>query len=206
MTSDIASLIRYDIQNYYTNLLLFTAFILTGIVLYFIRIKYVNSAVDVNDIQSMINEWWDRDYNNYNSQSRTNNLPNQQLRNDNWIAEVNALRFLLFWSILGPPPLSREQINRISMIKITQNHVNQKLQCTICMNEFNFGENVRKLICDHYFHDHCVRGWLQRHATCPNCRRVLIDMRNQWMDHRIQLNGDETSPTLGWAPPERDSE
>jgi len=140
------------------------------------------------------------------NESRTNNFSNEQMRNDNWMAELSALRFVFLWALLGPPPLSREEINLISMIKITQNHVNQQLQCTICINEFIIGENVRQLICDHYFHDECVRGWLQRHATCPNCRRVLTGLINQRMNYRIVLNSDETSPTFEWAPPEIDSE
>lgn len=47
--------------------------------------------------------------------------------------------------------------------------------CSICAQEWQHGEEVRKLTgCRHYFHKMCVDTWLQDHNTCPLCRTNII--------------------------------
>ena len=70
------------------------------------------------------------------------------------------------------------------------------LECRVCLSEFEDGEKIRKLQCDHVFHKDCLDTWLQQYcATCPLCRtKVLPDdvvasyrrMRNQ-----VEYDGNE---------------
>jgi hypothetical protein len=47
--------------------------------------------------------------------------------------------------------------------------------CSICAQEWQHGEELRKLTgCRHYFHKSCVDTWLQDHNTCPLCRTNII--------------------------------
>lgn len=49
------------------------------------------------------------------------------------------------------------------------------LGCSICTEDFNKGEEVRVLPCNHKFHPECVDPWLLNvSGTCPLCR---IDLR-----------------------------
>ena len=32
------------------------------------------------------------------------------------------------------------------------------------------GEAIRKLNCRHYFHHECIKLWVVRQQTCPNCK------------------------------------
>ncbi|KAJ2862711.1 hypothetical protein GGH94_004087 [Coemansia aciculifera] len=42
--------------------------------------------------------------------------------------------------------------------------------CAVCLEDFNAGEDVRRLPCRHYFHIACIDPWLsERAATCPLC-------------------------------------
>lgn len=51
------------------------------------------------------------------------------------------------------------------------------LGCSICTEDFNKGEEVRVLPCNHKFHPVCVDPWLLNvSGTCPLCR---IDLRPQ---------------------------
>ncbi|KAG1459813.1 hypothetical protein G6F46_006018 [Rhizopus delemar] len=43
--------------------------------------------------------------------------------------------------------------------------------CVICLDEFNMGEEVRKLPCGHEFHTECIDPWLTvKSASCPLCK------------------------------------
>ncbi|KAF7828137.1 putative RING-H2 finger protein ATL21A [Senna tora] len=43
--------------------------------------------------------------------------------------------------------------------------------CSICLCEYEPMDTLRTIpLCDHYFHAHCIDGWLKMNATCPLCR------------------------------------
>eukprot|EP00035_Acanthoeca_spectabilis_P034481 m.29379 g.29379 ORF g.29379 m.29379 type:complete len:156 (-) comp6680_c0_seq1:1562-2029(-) len=48
-------------------------------------------------------------------------------------------------------------------------------ECTICMEDYTVGEELRFLPCMHMYHRHCVDDWLQRAATCPECNGSIIE-------------------------------
>ena len=49
-----------------------------------------------------------------------------------------------------------------------------KKECPICFADFEAGEQVRTLECDHVFHTECVDPWLVRQRNeCPLCRRAV---------------------------------
>jgi E3 ubiquitin-protein ligase Arkadia len=56
-------------------------------------------------------------------------------------------------------------------------------KCTICLSEFEFSEDVRRLPCMHLFHLECVDTWLLMNHRCPNCRIDIIE--SQQMDKRL---------------------
>ncbi|KAG8367676.1 hypothetical protein BUALT_Bualt16G0097700 [Buddleja alternifolia] len=51
------------------------------------------------------------------------------------------------------------------------------LDCAICLDLFQDGDNCRKLMgCKHLFHSKCVDRWIKKKPTCPVCRtRVDFD-------------------------------
>ena len=60
------------------------------------------------------------------------------------------------------------------------------LGCSICTEDFNRGEEVRLLPCNHKFHPECVDPWLLNvSGTCPLCR---VDLRP--MDEQNQSAGE----------------
>lgn len=48
----------------------------------------------------------------------------------------------------GPPPLAKEKIKDIPSIEITDEHVDQKLQCSVCWDNYEKMETARKLPCE----------------------------------------------------------
>ena len=70
--------------------------------------------------------------------------------------------------------LSRVQFNRIARPLIQE--VRRAGTCTICLLELNENQSLRKLVCNHIFHEDCLFAWVGRHeANCPVCRRNLMN-------------------------------
>ncbi|GJX87101.1 zinc finger, RING/FYVE/PHD-type containing protein [Tanacetum coccineum] len=42
--------------------------------------------------------------------------------------------------------------------------------CTICLDEFEIGEIIRLLGCEHGYHPSCIKEWLKVKNECPICR------------------------------------
>ena len=67
------------------------------------------------------------------------------------------------------------------------------LGCTICTEDFEKGQDIRVLPCDHKFHPECVDPWLLNvSGTCPLCR---VDLRP------TKTNESSSSQPDGLAPP-----
>ena len=46
--------------------------------------------------------------------------------------------------------------------------------CCVCIDEYEIGDEVRILPCDHIFHVPCVDEWLQRSRCCPMCKQIVV--------------------------------
>jgi hypothetical protein len=47
----------------------------------------------------------------------------------------------------------------------------EKLNCTVCLEEFTEGAELRSLPCLHKYHKECIDKWLAVKASCPICNR-----------------------------------
>jgi hypothetical protein len=45
--------------------------------------------------------------------------------------------------------------------------------CTICCSEYNVGDEVSKLHCDHIFHYNCIKQWGYYNQSCPLCKTSI---------------------------------
>ena len=80
----------------------------------------------------------------------------------------------------GPSPASESRINSIPTVTITRSQARrcirvesendetwamfvsgEKIECTICMDEFKENEQAKLLPCCHYFHEDCISRWLR---------------------------------------------
>eukprot|EP00916_Digyalum_oweni_P017755 GHVL01029266.1.p1 GENE.GHVL01029266.1~~GHVL01029266.1.p1 ORF type:complete len:256 (+),score=35.38 GHVL01029266.1:47-769(+) len=48
-------------------------------------------------------------------------------------------------------------------------------ECAICTEEFQIGETVRELPCEHRFHPYCIDPWAtKKNNSCPLCRTPVV--------------------------------
>ncbi|XP_069692959.1 E3 ubiquitin-protein ligase Iruka isoform X1 [Periplaneta americana] len=91
----------------------------------------------------------------------------------------------------GPPPLAKDKIKEIPVVVITEDQVGKSLQCSVCWEDFRLDEPVRKLPCEHVYHENCIIPWLELHGTCPICRKTLGDDGIE--DHQPGSGGNNMS-------------
>ncbi|RZC71702.1 hypothetical protein C5167_034847 [Papaver somniferum] len=51
--------------------------------------------------------------------------------------------------------------------------------CTICQAEYESGEKVATLNCDHEYHVDCIKPWLRGKNACPICKRPAANTQPQ---------------------------
>jgi E3 ubiquitin-protein ligase RNF115/126 len=75
----------------------------------------------------------------------------------------------------APGPATQNDIDNLPRKKVDEEMLGaeHKAECSICMDEVNFGEEVTVLPCKHWFHHQCVSAWLTEHDTCPHCRKGI---------------------------------
>lgn len=76
--------------------------------------------------------------------------------------------------------------------------------CTICLDDFNPGDKLRCLPCQHYFHSPCIARWLtERSATCPLCKIDLYESDDEGEEEDETLPGrTPLASSWGSVPPE----
>jgi len=68
--------------------------------------------------------------------------------------------------------LTEDQIATIPRKQVTVKDAERLSEdtCAICLLEFETGNFVKELRCQHIYHDHCISEWLQINALCPSCK------------------------------------
>lgn len=78
------------------------------------------------------------------------------------------------FDILQAPPASKKVVESLPTVPITSEHVAKGCSCPICQVEYEIGDKVKQLPCNHMFHQDCILPWLSKTNTCPLCRHELL--------------------------------
>lgn len=60
--------------------------------------------------------------------------------------------------------------------------------CTICLEDFESGQQMRTLPCFHSFHAGCVEEWLEKNRVCPICQFDIVAAANS-AEHTLAEDG-----------------
>ena len=75
--------------------------------------------------------------------------------------------------------------------------------CPVCFTNFQRGDRLRVLPCKHSFHQACIDEWLNRNASCPLCRRSILnnDDNNQNQDNQHDSSSSSSEGGGNRRPP-----
>ncbi|KAL3525924.1 hypothetical protein ACH5RR_014296 [Cinchona calisaya] len=91
-----------------------------------------------------------------------------------------------FWGKEGRLPASKASIEAMPVVKVAE----EGLDCTICLAEFEVGEEAKQMPCKHRFHTGCIDEWLAIQGSCPVCRyRMPVEVE----DHNNYIGGGDGS-------------
>lgn len=68
----------------------------------------------------------------------------------------------------GTPPAQKEAVEALPTVRIKET-----LQCSVCLDDCEVGDQVKEMPCKHKFHTKCILPWLELHSSCPICRHQL---------------------------------
>ena len=72
--------------------------------------------------------------------------------------------------------------------------------CCICLDDFEEGDKLRILPCDHGYHSKCIDSWLLKHKRiCPQCRKRVFSRGT--VEESDNDSDNERAPLLGAAGP-----
>jgi len=70
----------------------------------------------------------------------------------------------------GMPPIHGEEEEELPELRLSDP---QDAVCSICLDSYEDGEELRRLSCAHVYHLGCVDAWLRMNATCPLCKKSI---------------------------------
>jgi hypothetical protein len=69
-----------------------------------------------------------------------------------------------------PQQLPHSHLHQLQEVEVFNNGDEE---CAICLSDFEDGEELRHMYCNHLFHRNCVDRWLVKNAFCPKCKRGI---------------------------------
>ena len=76
--------------------------------------------------------------------------------------------------------VSETFLNELEEKNVTNEIIDKKKDCPICLDSFKENEKYIQLPCpedSHCFHNNCIKEWLSRKNTCPLCRTEFNQQR-----------------------------
>jgi len=67
-----------------------------------------------------------------------------------------------------------QQINSLPKEKVTEQLIKNDEKCSICLEEFVIGNEIRRLPCLHVFDPDCIDHWLGKKKNCPICKTSIV--------------------------------
>ncbi len=74
----------------------------------------------------------------------------------------------------------RPDINiiRQCISSVDESEIDDSEKCVICLDDYDYDNNVGKLECEHKYHQKCIERWLMEKTICPLCKYNVLSSNN----------------------------
>lgn len=107
------------------------------------------------------------------SRSSTSSVPSTRSSNNNNGNDNdndNGERFLIA-GVGVPPGVATVEEETVAVAAADgERGVYSGNSCSVCLDEYEEGDQLLQLTCGHVFHQTCIDHWLKGHRVCPCCR------------------------------------
>jgi hypothetical protein len=113
-----------------------------------------------------------------------------------WIYRNAARRNAVDEEVMTAP---EDLVNNLPLRTYTkpEPHSDEHRTCVICLDEFENGDQLRVLPCNHKFHNECVDPWLTgRNRSCPCCKQDICSNQTMVSNESLSENPSQTSLAL----------
>jgi len=86
------------------------------------------------------------------------------------LERVNRLQRIVMTNIL-PRYVIIKNI-KIKEYTLNENNLDND-RCPICLEDYNIGDTLNELICNHFYHKKCINNWIISNNNCPICRSSI---------------------------------
>ena len=97
------------------------------------------------------------------------NYPNLQ---ENSSILSNTVSFPNMVNVNSNNPVDTEIVNNLI---VNKQYDENKKECSICLDNIKIGEKYIILPCIHFFHENCIKKWMNEKNTCPLCKYKLTN-------------------------------
>ncbi|KAK6925752.1 Zinc finger, RING-type [Dillenia turbinata] len=105
----------------------------------------------------------------------------------------------------GTPPAKKEAVDAMPTVVVEEN-----LQCSVCLDDFETGAEAKEMPCKHKFHVGCILPWLELHSSCPVCRHQMpadeSKLETDGLRSRSSSNSRRSSSDQGGGSEEGDGD
>ncbi|KAF5802550.1 putative transcription factor C2H2 family [Helianthus annuus] len=105
-------------------------------------------------------------------------------------------------------PASKAAVESMPVIQISDVHVSTELQCAVCIEAFEIGDDAREMPCKHIYHSDCILPWLNVRNSCPVCRYELSTDSTPFStdyltnSNNLEENEESSSSLTIWRVPD----
>ena len=103
--------------------------------------------------------------------------------------------------------VSARVLDELTTVRIIGNSADENAfdqeACCICLSDYDTGDEVRVLACDHSYHTECIDQWLERNNTCPLCSRSITDLPAEAAPEQ-EMNTFSSYQTVAVMPPDEE--
>lgn len=87
---------------------------------------------------------------------------------------LNNLLDQLFRQYRPKPKVAKKSVvESLPIVELDSEKVKELLECSICKHDYEVGEKVKSLPCEHLYHTECIDTWFKTNNSCPICRFEL---------------------------------